>query len=195
MLPKRDDFERSSSWSIHDVSPQARDLARAEAEREGLSVADWLARRITGEAPHAVPDQEEPLRQFGRLAESTPAAPRTEKTPEPRRAQPPSGKSHSVDEAMQAMQRLIESNRSAQEFAGLAMQNVVAELNGAARDQSALLDSLNARIDQIEGNSEALAQRNEEIGGRLGALAGGLETLGQTIATARQQCYDRLVGN
>jgi chromosome segregation ATPase len=191
MQPKRDDLEYPSSWSIHDVSPQARELARAEAEREGVSLGDWLARRISGELSRVAPGSDEPQRSHRRLAASVEPARRSESGLEPRRDRPLTENSHTVDEAMQAMQRLIESNRSAQEFAGFAMQNVVSEINAAARDQATVLDAMNDRIERVEGGTEALAHRNEEIAGRLGALAGGLESLGQTITTARSTS-DRL---
>src|SRR6266436_2796003 len=38
-----------ASWTLLDVPPEARELARAGALREGVSVGDWLARRIFAE--------------------------------------------------------------------------------------------------------------------------------------------------
>src|ERR1700686_2589245 len=37
------------SWTLSDVPQEARELARANALREGISVGDWLARRILAE--------------------------------------------------------------------------------------------------------------------------------------------------
>src|SRR5207302_7895892 len=37
------------SWTLLDVPQEARELARAGALREGVSVGDWLARRIFAE--------------------------------------------------------------------------------------------------------------------------------------------------
>ncbi len=49
------------SWNVAGISPEAREAARAAARREGLSVGEWLTRRI--------------LRSFSDLGEDAPAAP------------------------------------------------------------------------------------------------------------------------
>src|SRR6266699_400775 len=40
-----------ASWTLSDVPQEARELARAGALREGISVGDWLARQIFAEGP------------------------------------------------------------------------------------------------------------------------------------------------
>src|SRR5271170_2236866 len=48
-------------WNVAGIPPEAREAARAAARREGLSVGEWLTRRI--------------LRSFSDLGEEAPPAP------------------------------------------------------------------------------------------------------------------------
>src|SRR5665213_1342370 len=48
-------------WNVAGIPPEAREAARAAARREGLSVGEWLTRRI--------------LRSFSDLGEEAPAMP------------------------------------------------------------------------------------------------------------------------
>jgi len=48
-------------WNVAGIPPEAREAARAAARREGLSVGEWLTRRI--------------LRSFSDMGEEAPAMP------------------------------------------------------------------------------------------------------------------------
>ena len=48
-------------WNVAGIPPEAREAARAAARREGLSVGEWLTRRI--------------LRSFSGMEEDAPAMP------------------------------------------------------------------------------------------------------------------------
>src|SRR6187402_970656 len=90
-------MKQSLPWNVTGIPPEAREAARNAASREGMTVGDWLTRRILAEAAGS-PQIETPLREamlrrepeVRREPELRREAPipafRVEREPEPRRS-------------------------------------------------------------------------------------------------------------
>src|SRR5258708_10248470 len=50
-------------WNVAGIPPEAREAARAAARREGLSVGEWLTRRILRSFSDAAPDLGDAVRE------------------------------------------------------------------------------------------------------------------------------------
>src|ERR1700748_2567505 len=68
-------------WNVAGIPPEARDAARAAARREGLSVGEWLTRRIVRDLSGAN-ESVEPMRET--FSHTPPPSYRAEPMPEPR---------------------------------------------------------------------------------------------------------------
>src|SRR5579871_3468487 len=55
-------------WNVAGIPPEAREAARAAARREGLSVGEWLTRRILRSMTEGLPGAE-PVRESWRDAD------------------------------------------------------------------------------------------------------------------------------
>jgi TPR repeat protein len=201
-------------WSLKGVAPEAQERAREAAAREGISVGDWLQKRLLHAEARggAVPGPKiEPARG------KEPKGVRQEGTPRPRaeratESSPPSDTQFAarrIDDAVLAMARLLESNERSQSDASRAIGSLATEINVAARDQAAAFQDLTGRIDRIEQAPDAaelqgtlrdiekdlsqLADRAvqdvAETTGKIGALAGNVERLDGKIATARTEAH------
>jgi len=160
----------SSSWSIRDVPLETRDQVSAAADREGLSVGDWLARNIIADSGFAAV-RREPSRQNGADVSNS-NSPRTH-------------------EALLSLARLLESHERAQEHASNTMQSVAAEIEAAVHSQASTLKRLNDRVQNVERQSGDVAQRGSDTAARLTSLAVDLEALAKKIASAHETS-DRL---
>jgi len=185
-------------------------MARTAAMREGLSVGDWLTRRIVADTTRPVPgdqprnetpppglyerdaetlrDRELLARQLARSEEQSESAFRR------------------IDEALRNLGRRLESTERTQSEAQNAMSAAASEINAATRDQAQAFALLTERIDRVERNADTGALRDavrglhqglsrlaEQIGrtatestGQISTLAGNIETLASKIASARE---------
>ncbi|MGN6148724.1 MAG: hypothetical protein ACTHPD_09315, partial [Rhizomicrobium sp.] len=86
-------------WNVAGIPPEAREAARAAARREGLSVGEWLTRRI--------------MRTFAEVAEMTPMRDAAPVTPAARESVAMlDSVSRSESEAQSAYKRIEEQLRS-----------------------------------------------------------------------------------
>ncbi|MGQ0742152.1 MAG: hypothetical protein ACT4OG_07640 [Alphaproteobacteria bacterium] len=179
-------MKQSLPWSVTGIPPEAREAARAAASREGLSVGDWLTRRIMGEAARSLgdmPDPEPPpdLPQ--------PGARRYYRDEETRRdgdaliARIARAEAETdfafrrIDETLRAMTRRLEDSERSQNEASRAMGAAAADINQAAREQANALSTLAERIDRVEHNADGGSMRDAVRG-----LHQGLSRLADQIA-------------
>jgi len=139
-------------------------MARTAAMREGLSVGDWLTRRIVADTTRPVPgdqprnetpppglyerdaetlrDRELLARQLARSEEQSESAFRR------------------IDEALRNLGRRLESTERTQSEAQNAMSAAASEINAATRDQAQAFALLTERIDRVERNADTGALRD-----------------------------------
>jgi len=197
-------------WNVTGIPPEAREVVRAAAHREGITVGEWLTRRILTQQPKPEEDRapvEAPL----------PARPRTSRETEPRRPREEvrfdqsDDLFHRIDEALHHLAHRLESGERMQREAQHAMSAAASEINAATRDQAKAFQHITSRIDKVERQSdttglrdavrglhqglsrvaEQIAKTAAESAGQITTLSTNLETLAGKIAAAREES-DRL---
>jgi localization factor PodJL len=150
-------------WNVAGIPPEAREAARAAARREGLSVGEWMTRRILRGFPDA---EEENGRSAWRspIVEQAPA--RTAEPPplpsaretEEMLARVSRSESESqnaykaIDQQLRAVARRLETAEHNQTENNRAMTQAATQINIAAREQA-------QAFEQMSGNVTALAER------------------------------------
>src|SRR5476649_2402167 len=156
-------------WNVAGIPPEAREAARAAARREGLSVGEWLTRRI--------------LRSFSGMEEDVPTMPYDNSAPSGAQLDswglPPSASSRRDTEEMMArvgrsenesneawrriedqlrgLGRRIDSSERSHGESNRVISRTAQEINISARDQAQAFDqlglnvmSLNERLERLE---------------------------------------------
>src|SRR5262245_10829996 len=107
-------MKQSLPWNVTGIPAEARELARAAAAREGISVGDWLTRRILGEAAakpadtaSAAPAPLRVERMGDARRDDTAPRPPAETDPNARRGEDPALKR--IDETLRTLARRIEA--------------------------------------------------------------------------------------
>src|SRR5579863_3435886 len=155
-------------WNVAGIPPEAREAARAAARREGLSVGEWLTRRI--------------LRSFSGMADESAAAPYENRTPSGASLDswglPPAAASRRDSEEMLA--RVGRSESESNE----AWRRIEEQLRGLGRrlDSSERSHSENNRVlsrtaQEINISAREQAQAFEQLGENVVALNDRLERL------------------
>ena len=179
-------------WNVAGIPPEAREAARAAARREGLSVGEWLTRRILRSfsaleeeavAASGVPldswglpvsaasrkDSEEMLAKIGRSE--------TESTEAWRR----------IEDQLKGLSRRIDSSERGASENNRVLSRNAQEMNVAAREQAQIFDQLGQNIAGLNQRLERLehSTANESIREAIKALHLGLSRLADQIgATA-----------
>ena len=167
-------------WSLDGVTPEARERAQEAAASEGITVAEWLQRKLLNTANGGAPAQA-PARN--------------------------GATSRRVGDAMHSMSRLLESNQRAQSDMSLAIEGIAAEINAAAQDQSGVVQELSGRIDKLERSTDTtdLKESIRAIGtnvsriadhaareiaaaaGQIGGFAHTLESMDEKVGFAKAE--------
>lgn len=203
-------------WNVAGIPPEAREAARAAARREGLSVGEWLTRRIVGSMA-AEGEGFDPMRA---TASSSPAL-RSEPAPRPEppapRAEPRSesnevfARASRTDHEMQDIYKRVEGHlnglgrrleateRSTAEN-NRAMSKAATEINIAAREQAQAFDKLNAHVVSLSSRLDRVEQAAgaDHMKDAVKTLHQGLARLAEQIATTSKQSatqIETLAGN
>ena len=184
------EMKHTLPWNVNGIPPEAREAARAAAMKEGLSVGDWLTRRILAEGgqPPAIAEiQDVPLGQSSRFErENGPRGGRDDETRRDRdeleeRLTRSGAEAESairrIDEAVRAMSRRLDSNERSHGEVHRAVSNAAMEINAATREQAQAFASLTQRIDRVERQNDTGALREA-----VRALHQGLSRLADQFA-------------
>lgn len=180
-------------WNVAGIAPEAREAARAAARREGLSVGEWLTRRILRElsgiedevsalshqartgmsldswglpqSDASLPDSEEMLARVGRSeSESSDAWNR-------------------IEEQLRGLSRRLESSERSHGESNRLLSRTTQEMNITAREQTRAFGQLgqdivvlNTRLERLERNAA-----NTSIREAIKALHQGLSRLADQI--------------
>ena len=184
-------------WNVAGIPPEAREAARAAARREGLSVGEWLTRRILRSFADAG-DEDELTRDS--FAASRPY--RDEPAPPPSRRETDEmldRVTHSttessdvyrrIEEQMKGVARRMESSERSQAENNRALNRAATEMNIATREQAQAFDQLGShvvglkeRIDRVEQ-----ASRNDALKDAVKGLHTGLELRKRAGRPARRR--------
>ncbi len=198
-------MKQTLHWNVSGIPPEARDVARAAATKEGLSVGDWLTKRIlaeqnSGGAPATPGDQGSA--QSEPKADVKPLGPRLV-----RLESEPDTTSRRLEESLRHLTKRIELGERIQSEAQRNLSTVAAEIQTASRDQAEAFARFAERIEHAEKNSDTaplrdavrglhqgVARLTEQIGktaaesaGQIAILASSVETMALKIASVRDE--------
>jgi localization factor PodJL len=191
-------------WNVAGIPPEAREAARAAARREGLSVGEWLTRRILksfGDLGSETPDtgaareswranNASPYRVPTVDQVATPAQDSEDMLARVARAENESqGVNKRTEDQMRALTRRLDATERSQSENGRAMSKAAAEINVAAREQAQAFDQLGSHV---VGLTERLArvERSASTDGvrdAVKALHQGLSRLADQISETANQ--------
>jgi localization factor PodJL len=202
-------------WHVAGIPSEAREAARAAARREGLSMGEWLTRRIlaglSDDMSEAMPREEWTNRSDDRAAQARRdseemldhvSKSETETASVYRR----------IEDQLRGMGRRLDSAERSQSESNRVMSKAAVEMNIAAREQAQAFDQLGVhvtaiadRLDRVErhGNTDGLrdavkalhqglarladqiAQTANQSATQISALAGNLENVAGRVGQAR----------
>ncbi len=198
-------MKQTLHWNVSGIPPEARDVARAAATKEGLSVGDWLTRRILaehGSAGAAAVLGERNSAEPEVRPEAKPLGPRLVRIDtEPDLA------SRRVEESLRLLSKRIEVSERTQSDAQQILSTVATEIQTASRDQAEAFAQFAERIERVEKNSDTaplrdavrglhqgVARLTEQIGktaaessGQVAVLASSVEAMALKIASVRDE--------
>ncbi len=199
-------------WNVAGIPPEAREAARAAARREGLSVGEWMTRRILRSFSDG-PDDMTPAREHwssnGNGYAGHAEAPRlgaTRRDTEDMLAHVARSESEAqdvyrrIEEQLRNVARRLESTERSQSENNRAMSKAASEINVVAREQSQAFDQLGGSVVTLADRLERLERAGASDGTRdaVKGLHQGLSRLADQIATTANQSatqISQLAGN
>jgi localization factor PodJL len=190
-------------WNVAGIPPEAREAARAAARREGLSVGEWMTRRIlrsfsdNSDGNTAVHEGwPANVSSFNVAPEARPSRRDTEDMlAHVTRSENESGEVfRRIEEQLRGVARRLEATERSQSENNRAMTKAASEINVAAREQAQAFDQLGTsvigladRIDRVERMSA-----NEGLKDAVKGLHQGLSRLADQISTTANQSASQI---
>src|SRR5215469_11739806 len=187
-------------WNVAGIPPEAREAARAAARREGLSVGEWLTRRILRSMTEAGVstasyENERPYRYYGPTAPEPPTRESDDMLAKVSRSESESQSANQrIEEQLKAVARRLDQAERSHAENNRAMSKTATEMNIAAREQAQAFDqlgshvvNLNDRISRIErdGATDSLREAVK-------ALHHGLSRLADQMSQTANQSASQL---
>jgi localization factor PodJL len=158
-------------WNVAGIPPEAREAARAAARREGLSVGEWLTRRILRSFADAG-DEDELTRDS--------LAPKTYRAEEPapssrrdtdemldrvsRSEQELNDVYRRIEEQLRGVARRMETTERSQSENNRALSKAATEMNIATREQAQAFDQLGAHVVGLASRLDGVERANATSG-------------------------------
>jgi localization factor PodJL len=194
-------------WNVAGIPPEAREAARAAARREGLSVGEWLTRRILrsfsdlgGESaampfdPSPVPaDSDIVFDRAGLDSWGLPPSSRRDTEDMLSRVSRTEAQSSDayrrIEEHLRTVAKRLDSAERSQSENHRAMNRTAAEINIATREQAQAFDQLGDHVMSIGGRLERLEHSAAQDGLKdaVKALHHGLSRLADQISQTANQ--------
>jgi len=192
-------------WNVAGIPPEAREAARAAARREGLSVGEWLTRRIlrsfsdfgdemgAGSAPYSAPPSGyggAPLDSWGLPQSSNARRDSEEMLARVSRSETESTESwRRIEEQLRGVGRRLDSSERSQSENNRVLSRTAAEMNVAAREQAQAFDQVSHTIVAINERLERLEREraSDGIKDAVKALHQGLSRLADQIGQTATQ--------
>jgi localization factor PodJL len=189
-------------WNVAGIPPEAREAARAAARREGLSVGEWVTRRILRSFSDT-PDDMTPAREqwtsngsgngSGYGLDQRPVASRRDTDDMLARVAKSESDSTDVyrriEEQLRNVARRLESTERGQSENNRAMSKAASEINVAAREQAQAFDQLGGSVVTLADRLERVERSSANDGTRdaIKGLHQGLSRLADQISNTAGQ--------
>jgi localization factor PodJL len=177
-------------WNVAGIPPEAREAARASARREGLSVGEWLTRRILRGLADADPAPEREAyrgansrRETDTMLESV-----TRSEVETQSAY------KRIEEQLRGVSRRLEATERSQSENSRAMNKAATEINIATREQAQAFDQLGAHVVGLSDRLTRIEKEHAADGLRdaVKGLHQGLSRLAEQISQTANQSADQI---
>lgn len=177
-------------WNVAGIPPEARDAARASARREGLSVGEWLTRRILRSLAEAEPAQEDWWTADAKPRRVAPES-RAAAFDGPdmlarlARSEPETQDSHRrIEEQLKGLIRRLEQTERGQTDHGRALSQAATEVNIATREHAQAFDQLGTRVASLSERIARMERQAAEDSTKdaIKALHQGLSRLADQLA-------------
>ncbi|HEY3638430.1 MAG TPA: hypothetical protein VGK90_09795 [Rhizomicrobium sp.] len=182
-------------WNVAGIGPEAREAARASARREGLSVGEWLTRRILRGLAEASPAPSGE-RWWEEHVEPQPAVIPTRAAPYSAqdsadmlaRISRSEGETQNswrrIEEHLKTLGRRLEQTERSQTEHGRAMSQATTEMNIATREQAQVLDQIGTHVVGLGDRLSRLEQGSATEGFKdaVKALHQGLSRLADQLS-------------
>ena len=192
-------------WNVAGIPPEAREAARAAARREGLSVGEWMTRRILRSFSDT-PEDMTPAREqwssngggYAPPPEQRAAATRRDTEDMLARVARSETESNDVyrriEEQLRNVARRLESAERNQTENNRAMSKAAAEINVAAREQAVAFDQLGGSVMGLADRLERVERSSTGDGTRdaIKGLHQGLSRLADQISTTANQSASQI---
>ena len=193
-------------WNVAGIPPEAREAARAAARREGLSVGEWLTRRI--------------LRSFSGMEEEIPPMAYENRAPTGAPLDswglPPSANSRRdtedmmarvnrsehesndawrrIEDQLRGLGRRIDSSERTHSESNRVISRTAQEINISAREQAQAFDQLGLNVMALNERLERLERNNADTGIKeaVKALHQGLSRLADQITATANNSADQI---
>jgi localization factor PodJL len=187
-------------WNVAGIPPEAREAARAAARREGLSVGEWVTRRILRSFSDASDDMTPAREQWtsngngsGYGMDQRPVASRRDTDDMLARVAKSESDSNDVyrriEEQLRNVARRLESTERSQSENNRAMSKAASEINVAAREQAQAFDQLGGSVVSLADRLERVERSSSNDGTRdaIKGLHQGLSRLADQISNTAGQ--------
>ena len=183
-------------WNVAGIPPEAREAARAAARREGLSVGEWLTRRILRSFADAG-DPGDQARGYWPSSSADSAASNGNDDSAPTRrdsdamlARVSRSENDSqdafrrIEEQLRSLSRRLDATERSQAENNRAMSKAATEINIAAREQTQAFDQLGSHVVGLNERLERVERQAEGSGTKeaVKALQQGLSRLADQIS-------------
>lgn len=194
-------------WNVAGIPPEAREAARAAARREGLSVGEWLTRRILHsfsamDAEIAPPSYEhraalsQPLDSWG-----LPLSAASRRDTEEMMARVGRSESESddawrrIEDQLRGLGRRLDSNERSHSESNRVLSRTAHEMNINAREQAHAFQQLGQNVVSLSQRLERLERgaNNESIKDAIRALHQGLSRLADQIRSTATNSATQVV--
>lgn len=191
-------------WNVAGIPPEAREAARAAARREGLSVGEWLTRRIVSglagiettpelrpewaDLPadtrsHEVRRDSETRRDSHEMLEKVRAS-ESETSDIYKR----------IEDQLRSVGRRLEATERNQSESSRALNRAASEMNETAREQAHAFDQLGAHVVALSDRMEKLERQGQSDGvhDAVKALHQGMTRLADSVAKTASQSESQI---
>jgi localization factor PodJL len=194
-------------WNVAGIPPEAREAARAAARREGLSVGEWLTRRIlrsfSGMEEDVAPMPYESRAPTGAPLDSWGLPPSANSRRDSEEMMARVGRSENesneawrrIEDQLRGLGRRIDSSERSHGESNRVISRTAQEMNISAREQVQAFDqlglnvmSLNERLERLERSSA-----HDGIKDAVKALHQGLSRLADQITTTANNSANQVV--
>jgi localization factor PodJL len=186
-------------WNVAGIPSEAREAARASARREGLSVGEWLTRRILrsfSEGSDTDPNMEAWRNETHAYHSGMEDRMASRRETEDMLAHVSRSESETkdtykrIEEQLRGVARRLDQTERSQSENNRAMGKAAAEMNVAAREQAQAFDQLGSHVVGLSDRLRRIEQQASNDGGMKDAVKGlhqGLSRLADQISNTANQ--------